>query len=153
MRKNMNLNELRNIIRNIIKEVEENNDEWKIATRDDALNYISDLHKSVYGHRPSRDMFFDFSNEELGQEIENLEKLAKEEEEREINWELESIDDFEKLIQKTIDSGAKNRETAVRWLYDAEDYYDISHFLYKYDIRGYTEKGFELKKEIEKILN
>jgi len=152
MRKNTNLNELRNIIRNIIKEVEENDGEWKIADRDDALNYISDLHKSVYGHRPSRDIFFDFSDEELGQEIENLEKLEKEQEEREVNLELKSINDFEKLIQKTMESGAENIETAIRWLYDAEDYYDIDEFLHKYNIRGYTEKGFEMKKEIEEIL-
>ena len=152
MRKNTNLNELRNIIKNIIKEVEENDSEWNVATRDDALNYISDLYKSIYGHRPSRDKFFDFSDEELWQEIQNLEKLAKEEEEREVKSELKSIDDFDKIIIKTLDSGAENIETAIRWLYDAEDYYDIDHFLYKYNIRGITDKGFEYSKSIKEIL-
>jgi len=55
------------------------NTEGEEATREDALDHLSDLYKSVYGVRPNRANYASMSDEDLWVEIQTLQKRAEEE--------------------------------------------------------------------------
>lgn len=87
-------------------------------------NTVSDLHKDAYGMRPSQGWWFiwnGFTAEEKQAEWERLidimEYVSKLEKERQ----QESVVKFEVLVAKTVDSGAKDRVTALRWIMEASD--------------------------------
>lgn len=147
--KKIKLNELRNLVKKVILEYEYHNEQQK---RDELMDFISDLHKDAYGFRPDMTKYEYMSIDQIEDEIERLNKLSREKMDHERNRELLNIEKLEQTIQKGINSGAEDRETALRWLIDSDDkYYDASYFLYNYGITGYTPEGIELEKEIKKI--
>lgn len=83
---------------------------------------VSDLHKDAYGFRPRGDFWknWDASTDEQRQAewdslLEALERsVAQEKAEQAL-----AIERFEKLVAKTIASGAGDRATALRWIMDA----------------------------------
>lgn len=92
----------------------------ELSRRDSLLSYISDAHKDAYGFRPRGMGYNELSIEELEAEADRLSEAvcsAIEEEER---WELEARAKWEASVSEAIAVGAGNRETAVRWLLDAE---------------------------------
>ena len=126
-----------------------NEDEDDKPTRDDVLGYLSDLFKSANGFRPNLERYMGLSDEELWMEIQKLEKEAEEED----DFEREKEAEFEETIEKVINSGAGDRATALRWMFNSDDYQDISEFLYKHGLSIYTEKGREIEQELEDILD
>ncbi len=124
------------------------------ATREDALQHLSDLYKSIYGVRPSIGNYSTLSDEELWMEIQNLQRNAEEDDNHNAEIENHSIANFEALIQKTIQTGAGDRATALRWLYDGSDAdYGGEELLHKHGISGYTPEGNALKKEIDAAIS
>ena len=87
-------------------------------------NIISDLHKDAMGFRPS-ESFWDFwisaTPDEKQKEWDSLCNLLEREIEREKAEQEIAIKRFEDLVEKTIASGARDRETALRWIMDASD--------------------------------
>lgn len=83
---------------------------------------ISDLHKAARGFRPSsyRMVYYNSLNDEAFDEAWNdlVEELDLEME-REHTGQQIAVRTFEKQIKVLISSGARNRETAVRWLIDS----------------------------------
>ena len=84
----------------------------------------SDLHKDVYGFRPREGnwtswvaMTPDEKQAQWDYLIQELGRVCEEEKARE----HECIVLFEERIANTIKNGAADRETAIRWLMDAED--------------------------------
>lgn len=147
--KKINLKELKNFVKKIILENQNPNERQK---RDEIMDFISDLHKDAHGFRPDMTKYEYMSIDQIEDEVEYLKKLSKENRENERRLESENIRKFEQTIQKIIDSGAKDRETALLWMIDSDDqYYDSFYFLYNYGITGYTQEGLELEKEIRKI--
>lgn len=86
------------------------------------LNTFSDLHKDAMGFRPSR-AFFEWMNtandDQLQAEWDSLIDALDRRMNYEAEREREAIIAFEKLVTNTIESGAKDRKTALRWIMDA----------------------------------
>ena len=143
----LNLKELRNIIKEVIVE------EQQKGTRQDALNYLSDLYKEINGFRPNLSQYKDSSDEQLWQEIQNLEKESENQAQEEEKEEQLNAEKFEQSVEKIIQSGAGDRATALRWMFNAEDYYGIDGFLYHYGLSIYTPKGREIEKELDAALS
>ena len=92
-------------------------------------NIFSDLYKEVNGFRPRGHEFYSASDERK-QEI--WDQLLVEHEEELLNSAREDLDAqrrFEKLVNETIEMGAGDRATALRWIADAEgfDAYDAAY--------------------------
>jgi len=123
------------------------------ATKEHALGYLSDLYKDVYGTRPNLSRYRSMSDAEVWQEIQNLEKQAGEEADQEAVYDQQNLAKFEALIQKTIEHGAGDRETALRWLYDSDDdQYDASYFLYKHHVNTHSPEGRKLQQELDNAI-
>jgi len=88
--------------------------------REEVINTISDAYKEAYGFRPR---FYNF-NEMTDLELVELQNRTLDAAEAALvdaeEQERVSAQQFEDLITTTIQSGAANRETAIRWLLDAE---------------------------------
>lgn len=97
----------------------------------------SDYYKDVNGFRPRNDISgwtledFDREMERLSAEMEV--QMAYDKERKN-----EAVNKFELLVRNTIDMGAGDRETALKWIRDAEDddymKYDDDHFEYRYGL-------------------
>lgn len=96
---------------------------WEELTEVEQLQSIfSDIHKDAYGFRPrwmSTDQRTDATW--LKSEIDSCEQELKRVMEREAIEEKEAIQAFEERVKGVIESGAGDRETAIRWIDQAED--------------------------------
>ena len=124
--------------------------------RQNLLSVISDQHKSAYGFRPDLSRYAEMSDAELEEVLDQLGEAVELQMEREAEMERKNVEAFQNLIQDTIQLGAGDRETALRWLVDAEDIdlrgmMDVEGFLYRKGIL-FTEFGSELKQELSKFI-
>ena len=126
--------------------------------RKDTLSWISDLYKDVNGVRPRWYNFNEWSDECLEKFTDDLLVQLKENEEEERLQEIKSVKSFNTQIKNTIDLGAGDRKTALRWLFSSEEYdqveyitdWDIDGFLYKKGI-CHSDLGNKVKKELLEI--
>ena len=126
--------------------------------RSDVLSWISDLYKDVHGVRPRYINIKEWSDGELEVYTDKLIVQLKENEELERLQEEADVKSFKDQIQKTIDIGAGDRKTALKWLFSSEEYdqgeyvtdWDIDGFLYKNGI-VHSDFGKEVKKELLEI--
>lgn len=84
---------------------------------------VSDLHKDAYGYRPSATFWSQWkamTPAEKQAEWEYLCNVLEDSIEHERNREKLAIESFEKRVAETIESGAGNRATAIRWILQAE---------------------------------
>lgn len=84
---------------------------------------ISDLYKDVYGFRP-RGIYTPQqwgSLEFLDAEIKRLSEQLKVVEQEQVSVQEIAILVFETRVRLTIEAGAKDRLTAIKWIFDAED--------------------------------
>lgn len=79
-----------------------------------------DAYKDAYGFRPRGQDVGHWTEEDfrkelesLGEEIDRAEKARREDE-------AAAVVRFSKRVQQVIDSGAKNYETALRWIHEAD---------------------------------
>jgi hypothetical protein len=77
-----------------------------------AQSFYSDFHKDLYGCRPCLPQTL----EEVNEAIEWLRKDLPRVQEQETAASLAAIKSFESAVTATIEAGAKDRETAIRWL-------------------------------------
>jgi hypothetical protein len=82
---------------------------------------LSDMYKDAHGFRPRGHYKQWWTKDELEKEYDWLQKLILESMDREKARQDIAEKEFEKLVQETIDSGAGDRDTAIRWLMQAED--------------------------------
>lgn len=95
---------------------------------------VSDLHKDAYGFRPDQSWWENWTSSTDDEKqkiwdvlIENLEASIAEENQ----MQAIAISNFEDRVQETIQLGAKDRETAIRWLLDASSANgDLEYFCY-----------------------
>ena len=126
--------------------------------RNEVLSWISDLYKDVYGIRPRGYNFNEWSDDELEAYTDQLIAQLKENEELERLQEEADVKSFENQVQKTIELGAGDRKTALRWLFSSEEYdqgeyvtdWDVDGFLYRKGI-VHSDLGKEVKKELLEI--
>lgn len=110
---------------------------------------MSDLHKDAYGFRPRGMDFASWSMEELEAEASRYEAITKENAEAEAIHEAKLVEEYKIKLQSTIDCGAGDRATALRWLFEGSELeaYEIDHYLWQEGI-AYTDFGRELKDEL-----
>ena len=126
--------------------------------RSEVLSFISDLYKDVNGVRPRFYNFHEWSDSELEAFTDKLIVQLKENEELERLQEEADIQFFKAQIQKTIELGAGDRKTALRWLFSSEEYdqgeyvtdWDVDGFLYRKGI-VHSDFGKEVRKELLEI--
>ena len=93
---------------------------WEeLSELEQAQEIYSDMHKDAYGFRPRFDYSgwtldkFNLQFELMGQIIEADNKVEKENQEK-------SAHDFEMRVLSLLQTGAKDRAMAVRWIHEAE---------------------------------
>ena len=89
-------------------------------TRYNTACYVVDVHKEVWGHKPDWSHLMTLTSRELNQFAEELSVQANLQSEMDAQEEEDNAKDFEALVEKTMESGAKDRQTALRWVLDAE---------------------------------
>lgn len=124
--------------------------------RQDLYQYISDASKDAVGCRMRYDIS-EMTNQELEELCEYWSDRVVEAINEEAAIQAECRVEFEKLVQDTINSGAGDRATAIRWLMAAEDesdqWYGEEYFVYtynlgsNYDIHTGAEKVWDEIKE------
>lgn len=79
-----------------------------------------DMYKDAYGHRPRGIDTSNWTLQDFSAEFAQLSKVIDENEKLRIASENLAIIAFEERVQELIDGGAGSRETALRWIHDAE---------------------------------
>ena len=95
---------------------------WDELSRKEQLECIFwDAYKDAYGFRPRGHNISAMTEQELEHEISELAQIAERNQKQEELEQQEAVSRFEKRVQETIALGAKNRETAIKWIHEAED--------------------------------
>ena len=105
---------------------------------------IWDLYKDVNGIRPRWMDFSAMSDANLSAEYDSLLDQLEENNKRDAVEQAEAIVRFEQSIVDTIAMGAADRDTAIRWLRDAEqdEYMDDDYFCYHHGLPyGYFKQA------------
>ena len=105
---------------------------------EDAYSYISDASKGVQGVR-SRFDWSEFTLVQLCMQGDRWSERVLESIQEDKIREDEAIAEFEGTIAATIESGAGDRKTAIRWLKEAytdddDGYFDERYFLYHHEL-------------------
>ena len=115
--------------------------------------YISDVSKEAQGFRTRVD-WKTASLEDLEKDADYFSAYAAEERKLEEAREEAAVAEFKALIQRTIEMGAGDEETALRWLTQGETFYHgqcVEHYVYNCGIL-FTDYGKELVKKLGKII-
>ena len=94
--------------------------EAPVYTFDETI--VSDLHKDAYGFRPSSywwEVWSESTDDQKQGTWDDLIDALRVEQEYEAERHARAIERFEHLVAKTIEHGAADRETALRWIMDA----------------------------------
>ena len=95
---------------------------WNELSRKEQLESIFwDAYKDAYGFRPRGHNISAMTEQQLECEISELTQIIERNQKQEELEQQEAIIRFEKRVEETIALGAKNRETAIKWIHDAED--------------------------------
>ena len=118
---------------------------WEELTKaEQDYETYSDMYKSVHNIRPRWLTIDDFQNSD---EVELMFKQLATEAEimaaHEAKLEKEAIEKFEKSVENLVAHGAGNRETAIRWMMDADEVDgDFEYFCYKNNLPyGYFKQA------------
>ena len=79
----------------------------------------SDFYKEAHGFRPRHVNTDTWTEADYEREFEQLSQICNENAEREAAQEAEAVRRFEQHVTNTICMGARDRETALRWIMDA----------------------------------
>jgi hypothetical protein len=123
-----------------------------LSKREALLQIYSDYHKDAYGFRPRYD-YYSYSLEQLEADFARFGQMISEATEAEALAERAAVAAFQAAIQNTIQIGAGDEETALRWLASAgveECGPDWEHYLWQRGIL-YTEYGRELGTKLATI--
>ena len=118
---------------------------------------FSDLHKDVYGYRPRGAAMEEWNSRTPRQKNELYNALCDElevvtqDEKRQAD---RNLFEFTGLIMDMIELGAKDRETALRWMTQDHEFHseqDVSHWVWAHGIL-FTEYGKQLVKDLLEIV-
>jgi len=107
--------------------------------RNDVMMWVSDLFKDVNGFRPRGYKFNEWSNQELEDFVNDLIEVSEKQAAEERAWENKAINDV-------ISVGADDKETALRWLDQADAYFmygDDEFYTDDIEKYGWVAKHFE----------
>lgn len=104
---------------------------WDEMTRREQLAATHyDYYKDVHGIRPRWFNYEAMSEEDLERELDLLAEEDKLVTQRQQEAEQQAIVAFEARIQSLIETGAGDRATAIRWIYEAEGTVDDEYLCY-----------------------
>ena len=115
---------------------------------------FSDLHKDAYGFRPRGHEFYDVTPERKQEIWDYFCKIVEENIAAEREHEARALRDFEQEVQNTIELGAGDRATALRWMTQTETFYheqSVEHWVWERGIL-FTDEGRALVKELMGIV-
>jgi len=114
--------------------------------RDELATYIYEGHKDAFGVKGRHYDFEAMSLEDLRSEADYISRSVKEQMELEANMEAEAVARYEASIREYMQMGAEDRDTAIRWLLQAEgleNEYDPSYVCYSLGLPYEMAKEFE----------
>lgn len=117
---------------------------WEEMSRKEQLESIVwDAYKDAHGIRPRHMNLSGMTESELESELRQLEEVISNNAVVQAQDEADAIIRFEKLVQHTIDTGARTRENALRWIAEGEQYNgDWDYVCYSYGLPyGYFKKA------------
>lgn len=124
------------------------------AYANELYSYISDASKDAQGFRHRMDIsgmtFAELEAECDYWSDQVVASIAYEKEES-----ARAVEEFKALLQRTIEMGAGDEETALRWLSQDEQFYhiqDVEHFVWKQGIL-FTDYGRELVDRLQFIVD
>ena len=126
---------------------------YELTHRENMILLYSDFHKDAYGIRPRGLNLYAFTTEELEADFDRFEQVCADNRIEEKAAEAEADNAFKALIANTIQMGAGNEATALRWIAEGavDQYgYDYEHFLWSQGIL-YSAYGKELAKRFAPI--
>ncbi len=129
------------------------NSNQELTHRENMILLYSDFHKDAYGFRPRGYNLYAFTTEELEADFDRFEQVCADNRLEEKAAEAEADMAFQALIANTIQMGAGDEATALRWIAEGavEDYgYDYEHFLWSQGI-AYSKYGKEIAKKLAPI--
>jgi hypothetical protein len=129
------------------------NSNQELTARENMILLYSDFHKDAYGIRPRGLNLYAFTTEELEADFARFEQVCADNRIEELAAEAEADNAFRALITNTIQMGAGDEATALRWIAEGEveQYgYDYEHFLWSQGI-AYSSYGKEIAKKIAPI--
>ncbi len=88
--------------------------------REELLSFISDVYKDVYGVRP-RGLYMNHTLEELRYTFKELCAASERQMAEEAEIEAANAKTFEARVAEVIATGAGDRATALRWIFEADD--------------------------------
>jgi hypothetical protein len=95
---------------------------WEELSRKEQLAATHyDFYKDVHGIRPRWMNYDAMSEQELEQELEQLSREAKVQQAEDAEREKIAIEKFERHVVNTMCMGARDRDTALRWIMDASE--------------------------------
>ena len=116
---------------------------------------FSDFYKDTYGVRP-RDAAWEYyeglSAEEFNKDIEYMISKIEADTLAEAQAQEEAVQTFKQTVQKTIELGAGDEETALRWMTQGQTFYNgqcVEHYVWEQGIL-FTDYGREL---VDKLYN
>ena len=116
--------------------------------RDSLITSVYEMHKDAYGVKGRHYNFKEMSNEQLEAELDHLCKVAKESAEEEKKWEQAAYQSFLKRIAEAMKLGADTKETAIKWILQAEgleNEKDAGYICYQLGLNYDYEHLFETK--------
>ena len=116
--------------------------------RSNLITSVYEMHKDAYGVKGRHYDFDNMSNKELEEELDRLCAVAKAEREAEEQYEKETYENFEGRVAETLKMGAGNRETAIKWILQAEgleNEKDAGYICYNLGLSYDKEYLFEIK--------
>lgn len=125
----------------------------ELTHRENMILLYSDFHKDAYGFRPRTINVYALTTEELEADFDRFEQVCADNRIEELAAEAEADNAFRALITDTIQMGAHDEVTALRWIAEGavEDYgYDYEHFLWNQGI-AYSKYGQEIAKKLAPI--
>lgn len=119
-----------------------------IEERNGHLMIYSDFHKDAYGYRP-RWNYSEMSDEDILADFKTFSEVYRENARLEKIAQARAVAKWDELVVKTIEFGAGDKKTALRWLWDGSgEAYDVSYFLWELGINSYSDRGKEIENEI-----
>ena len=116
--------------------------------RDSLITSVYEMHKDAYGVKGRHYNFDKMSNKELEEELEHLCKVAQAEREAEEKYEEAAYQTFLKQIAENMKLGASDKETAIKWILQAEgleNEKDAGYICYSLGLGYDKEYLFEIK--------
>ena len=126
---------------------------YELSHRENLILLYSDFHKDAYGFRPRTINVYALTTEELEADFDRFEQVCADNRIEELAAEAEADNAFSALIANTIQMGAHDEVTALRWIAEGavEDYgYDYEHFLWNQGI-AYSKYGKEIARKLAPI--